>query len=232
MLYGIQDSFIRREQIMSDDSHLKQTVLDELKWEPRIDATHIEVAAKAGIVTLTGHVDSYVEKSAAERAVRRVKDVKAIAEEIEVKLPDNVQHKDEEIASAAIERLAWDSAIPRDAIKTKVEKGWVTLTGQVDWHFQQAAAGDDVRGLWGVVGVSNAVTIKPKPNSSQIREDIRLALHRAWYDPATINVATQDGKVTLTGKVGSWYEREEAGSCAWAAPGTTSVHNDLAVSWP
>lgn len=214
---------------MFDDSHLKQAVLEELKWEPSLDATHIDVAAKSGIVTLTGHVESYTEKSAAEKATRRIKNVKAIAEEIEVRLPNDVQHGDEEIAAAVINRLAWDSTIPKEVIKTKVEKGWVTLTGEVEWHFQQEAAGEDVRGLWGVVGVSNDITIKPKPNTSKIRDDILLALNRSWYDPATINVAAQGGKVTLSGKVGSWHEREEASSTAWAAPGTTSVHNELAV---
>ena len=102
-----------------------------------------------------------------------------------------MQHGDEEIAAAVINRLAWDFALPKEVIKTKVEKGWVTLTGEVEWHFQQEAAGEDVRGLWGVVGVSNDITIKPKPNTSKIRDDILLALNRSWYDPATINVAAQ-----------------------------------------
>jgi osmotically-inducible protein OsmY len=214
---------------MSDDSELKQAVLDELKWEPSVNAAHIGVTANAGVVTLMGHVESYTEKSAAEKATRRVKDVHAVAEEIEVKLPFDVKHGDEDIASAAVHRLAWDSAVPKDAVKAKVEKGWVTLSGEVDWHYQQASAKEDIRGLRGVVGVSNNITIKSKPNTSKIRDDILLALDRAWFDPATINVAAQGGKVTLTGKVGSWYEREEAGSTAWAAPGTTSVHNEIAV---
>jgi len=230
MLSFIQKFFSPKENIMFDDSHLKEAVLEELKWEPSLDATNIGVAAKSGIVTLTGHVESYSEKSAAEKATRRVRNVKAIAEEIEVKLPDHVQRGDEEIAAAVINRLDWDSTIPKDAIKTKVDQGWVTLTGEVDWHFQQTAAGDDVRGLWGVVGVTNAITIKPKPNSSKIKDDILLALDRAWYDPATIHVTTLGGNVTLTGKVGSWYEREEASTAAWGSPGTTSVHNQLAIS--
>ncbi len=215
--------------IMSDDNHLKQAVLDELKWEPSVNAAHIGVSADSGVVTLMGHVGSYTEKWAAEKAARRVKDVHAIAEEIEVKLPFGVKHGDEEIASAASHRLAWDSTIPKDAIKANVEKGWITLTGEVDWHYQQAAAAEDIRGLRGVVGVLNNVTIKSKPNSSKIKDDILLALDRARFDPATITVTAQGGKVTLTGKVGSWYEREEASSTAWAAPGTTSVHNELTV---
>jgi osmotically-inducible protein OsmY len=214
---------------MSDDAKLKQAVLDELKWEPSVMAAHIGVTAKDGVVTLMGHVESYSEKFAAEKATRRVKDVKAVAEELEVRLPFSVKHGDEEIASAAINRMKWDSSVPSDAVKAKVEKGWVTLTGEVDWHYQQEAAAGDVRGLWGVVGVYNEITIKPKPNTSKIRDDIIHALDRSWFDPATINVTAQGGKVKLTGTVESWYERDEATSKAWAAPGTTSVENYIAV---
>ena len=195
-----------------------------------MNAALIGVAAKGGVVTLMGHVESYSEKSAAEKAARRVNDVKAVAEEIEVRLPFNVKHGDEEIATAAVSRLKWDATVPGGAVKAKVEKGWVTLTGEVDWHYQQEAAMSDVRGLWGVTGVSNEITIKAKPNTSAIRDSIMVALDRSWFDPATINVTAQGGKVKLTGKVNSWYERDEAGSTAWAAPGTTSVENDIFVS--
>lgn len=214
---------------MSDDKHLKQAVLDQLTWEPSVNAAHIGVTAKGGVVTLMGHVESYAEKFAAEKATRRVKDVKAVAEELEVRLPFGVKHGDEEIAAAAVARIGWDSAVPRDAVKAKVEKGWVTLTGEVDWHYQQEAAADDVRRLSGVIGLYNEITIKPKPNTSKIHDDIMVALDRAWFDPATINVTAQGGKVKLTGTVESWYERDEASSTAWAAPGTTSVQNDLAI---
>jgi osmotically-inducible protein OsmY len=215
---------------MSEDSKLKQAVLDELEWDPSVYATHIEVSVTSGIVTLMGHVGSYAEKSAAERAARRVKDVHAIAEKIEVELPQDVKYGDEEIASAAIDRLAWDSTLPKNAIKATVERGLVTLTGEVDWHYQQVAAAEDIAGLWGVIGVSNQVTLKPQPNTSKIKDDILLALNRGRFDPATINVDAQGGTVTLTGKVGSWFEREEASATAWAAPGTISVRNELALS--
>jgi osmotically-inducible protein OsmY len=215
---------------MSDDKRLKQAVLDGLEWEPSVNAAHIGVTAKEGVITLMGHVENFFEKSAAERAARRVKEVKAVAEEIEVRLPFSIKHGDEEIASAAVNRLKWDSTFPDGAVKAKVEKGRVTLTGEVDWHYQQEAAMNDVRGLWGVTGVSNEITIKPRPNASNIRDKIMVALDRSWFDPATINVTAQGGKVTLTGKVNSWYERDEAGSTAWAAPGTTSVENDIYVS--
>ena len=215
---------------MSEDKQLKQAVLDELQWEPSVNAAHIGVTAKDGVVTLMGHVETFSEKSAAEKATRRVNNVRAIAEEIEVRLPFNVKHGDEEIASAAVNRLKWDSTVPSGAVKAKVEKGWVTLTGEVDWHYQQEAAANDIRGLWGVIGVSNKIAIKPKPNASDIKEKIMMAFDRSWFDPATINVSAQGGNVTLTGKVNSWSEWEEAGSTAWAAPGTTSVENRISVS--
>jgi len=214
---------------MSDDQRLKQAVLDELKWEPSVNAAHIGVSATGGVVTLMGHVESYSEKFAAEKAARRVKDVKGIAEEIEVQLPFNVKHDDEDIATAAVNRMNWDTSVPKDSVKAKVENGWITLTGEVDWHYQQEAAAHDVRGLWGVVGVLNQISIRSKPNAAKIKEDIIVALDRSWLDPATINVTAQDGKVKLTGTVESWHERDDANSTAWAAPGTTSVENEIAV---
>ena len=145
---------------MSHDDQLQKAVLAELNWEPSITAAHIGVAAENGTVTLTGHVQSYGQKHAAEMATGRVKGVKAIAEEIEVRLPFEVKRDDADIARAAIERLAWDTGTPRDAVKVKVEKGWVTLTGQVEWHYQMEAAEREVRGLMGVLGVSNQVDRK------------------------------------------------------------------------
>ena len=177
-----------------------------------------------------GHVGTFPEKFAAEKATRRVKDVKAVAEEIEVQLPSCVRYGDEEIASAAVNRLKSDSSVPVDTIKAKVEKGRVTLTGEVDWHYQQQAAVDDVRSILGVIGVSNDITIKPRPNTSEIRNNIMVALDRSWFDPASISVTAQGGKVNLTGSVESWYEREEASAAAWAAPGTTSVSNNITVA--
>ena len=215
---------------MTDDTQLQQIVIDQLKWEPSVNAASIGVTARNGVVTLTGHVQSYLEKSSAEKAVRRVKDVKAVAEELEVRLPFSVKHGDEEIASSAVNRLKWDSSVPKDTVKIKVEKGWVTLTGEVDWHFEQEAAARNIRELWGVVGVDNQITIKPKPDTSKIRHDIIAALGRSWLDPATINVSAQGGRVTLTGKVESWYEHDEATSTAWAAPGATYVENNIAVA--
>ncbi len=215
---------------MSDDKQLKQAVLDELKWEPSVNAAHIGVTTKDGVVTLMGSVESYAEKHAAETATLRVKAVKAVAEEIEVKLPFSVKHGDAEIAAAAVDRLAWNVSVPKDAVKVAVSKGWVTLTGTVHWHYQHDAAADAVRTLWGVTGVSNQIAIKPMANAGNIKSDIMVALHRSWFSPDRISVATHDGKVTLTGTVEYWDERALAGTTAWAAPGVTSVTNDIRVN--
>lgn len=215
---------------MSQDSNLQQAVLTEINWEPSVIAAHIGVTANAGVVTLTGHVESFAQKLAAETAARRVKGVKAVAQEIEVRLPFDTKRGDEEIAAAILQRLMWDVSVPRDSVKVKVEKGWVTLTGQVDWHYQKDAAEQDVRRLHGVVGVSNQTTIKPKVNTSNISDDIRHALHRAWFlDPDNIKVNAEGGKVRLTGTVHSPHDRQVAAATAWSAPGTTAVQNDLVV---
>jgi osmotically-inducible protein OsmY len=216
---------------MSHDSQLKQSVLDELKWEPSIDSAHIGVTARDGVIALMGHVDSFAQKRAAEMAAGRVKGVKAVAEEIEVKLPFNIKRGDEEIAAAAIARLAWDVSVPQDTIKIKVEKGWVTLTGQVDWYYQKEAAEQDIRGLHGVVGVSNQATIKTRVNTTNLSDAIGSALHRSWFfDSDNVKVSADGGKVRLSGTVESWHDREVAESTAWAAPGATSVENNIMIS--
>jgi osmotically-inducible protein OsmY len=216
---------------MHNDSELQKAVQAELGWEPSVIAAHIGVAAKEGVVTLTGHVENYASKYAAEKAARRVRGVKAVAEEIEVKLLYDTKRSDEDIAAAAIDRLAWDVAIPRDAIQVKVEKGFVTLTGQVDWHYQQDAAQQDVRRLYGVVGVSNQIAIKPKVNILNLSDDITHALHRSWaFDPKTIKVAAEAGMVRLTGTARSPHDRRTAAMTAWSAPGVTGVENDITLN--
>lgn len=215
---------------MTDDRQLQKDVLAELGWEPKVTAAHIGVAARNGVVTLTGHVENYMEKNAAEVAAGRVKGVKAVAEELEVRIPSSFRRGDDDIAAAALQRLEWNSAVPKDTVKVKVEKGWVTLTGQVDWHYQQEAASEDLKWLTGVAGVSNDVSIRPRVNAANISDDISRALHRSWFfDPKTVNVTAQGGKVILTGTVNSWHDRQLAGSTAWAAPGATAVENDIAV---
>jgi osmotically-inducible protein OsmY len=215
---------------MSKDGDLQLAVLAELNWEPSIVAAHIGVTAQEGVVTLSGHVDSFVQKHAAEDAARRVKGVHAVAEELEVKLAFDHQRGDDDIAAAALERLSWDVSVPRDAIALEVENGWVIMTGKVDRHFQSEAAEKALRPLAGVVGISNQVIIKPLVNASNIVDDIMHALHRSWFfDPHTIKVSAKDGDVRLTGVVTSWHHWRIAAQTAWGAPGVTSVENDISV---
>jgi len=210
---------------------LKKAVLDELGWEPSLNAAHIGVTAHGGVITLTGHVDNFAHKVSAEKAASRVKGVKAVAEEIEVKLPWEIKRGDEEIAAAAIARLSWNSMIPKDAVQVKVSKGWVTLTGTVAWHFEKDSAVQDIRALSGVIGVSNEIAVRPAVNASNVKDAIERALHRSWYyDPDTINVSALGGKITLTGGVSTWNARRLAESTAWSAPGAISVVNDIAVT--
>ena len=216
---------------MSSDSDLKKAVLDELGWEPSVNAAHIGVTANAGVVTLTGHVENFMQKLCAEKAASRVKGVKAVAEEIEVNLLYDVKRGDENIAAAAVERLKWNTMIPSDSVQIKVAKGWVTLTGTVRWQFEKETAEQDVRILSGVIGVTNEIELKPSVNASNVKGAIEHALHRSWYyDPDTIKVAAQGGRITLSGEVSTWNARRLAGSTAWSAPGATSVENDIRVN--
>lgn len=215
---------------MSKDNHLQAAVLAELLWEPSITAAHVGVAANDGVVTLTGQVENYYQKHAAEKAAARVKGVKAVAQELEVRLPGHAGRSDEQIAHAAIDRLAWEVTVPRDAVKIEVQKGYVTLTGTVAWHFEKEAAERCIRGLYGVIGVSNQMVIKPHLNASNISADIDVALHRSWFDPKTIRVTTDGGKVKLTGTVHTPSDRYAAGAAAWSSPGATMVENDLIIA--
>jgi len=215
---------------MSKDSHLQLEVLAELDWEPSVTAGHIGVAASAGVITLTGQVESYAEKHAAEVAARRVKGVIAVAQEIKVQLPFERERGDDQIADAILDRLAWDVTIPSDSVQVTVEQGWVTLSGNLDWNFQRKAAEQNVRRLQGVVGVSNHIALKPEVNTADISNDISCALHRSWYpDPDAITVTAEGGRVRLTGNVHSWHAREVAAETAWGAPGATEVENLLSV---
>ena len=213
------------------DQSLKQSVLDELNWEPSVKAAHIGVTARNGVVTLTGHVESYAEKWAAERSAERVTGVKAVAEELEVRYPPTLGHGDELLARRAIELLSWDVFVPKDKVKVKIEKGWVTLTGTVDYYFQKHNAESGIRKLHGVMGVSNEITIKPSVETSNVRGNIKSALSRyAQLEADRISVAADGGHVTLTGHVDSFHERNLAATTAWSAPGVTHVENLLTVS--
>jgi len=215
---------------MSQDTELQQRVLAELNWTPGVNAGHIGVTAKDGIVTLTGHVESYASKQSAESVTRRVRGVLGIAEEIVVQLPVHIKRSDEDIATAAVERLAWDVSVPRDSIKVTVADGWLTLTGEVHWHYQIEAAMLDVGNLIGVRGVSSEISIKPRVNASNLSEDIMHALHRSWFlNPKTISVSVEGGVVRLSGTVHSPHESRVAATTAWSAPGTIAVENNIIV---
>jgi osmotically-inducible protein OsmY len=187
---------------MIGDLELRQDVLDELDFEPSVNAAHIGVTANKGVVTLTGFVSSFAEKAAAERAARRVKGVRAIAQEIEVRLASDTKHADDEVAARAIEILKWQVGFPADRIKVKVEKGIVTLTGEVDWQFQKADAEYAVHKLTGVIHVANQIRVSSPVHASEIKEKIQKALQRsADLEASRITVQTEGGSVVLSGKV-------------------------------
>jgi osmotically-inducible protein OsmY len=218
------------EVCMSSDLQLKQDVLDELEFEPSVNAAHIGVTANRGVVALTGFVTSYAEKTAAERAARRVKGVKAIAEEIEVRLPSDLKRADDEIAARAIDILKWQVGLPADRIRVKVEKGVVTLNGEVDWQFQKTEADHVVHKLSGVVDVVNQIRIASPVYAVEVKEKIEKALQRsAELEASRITVEIEGGRVILKGRVHAWYERDIAERAAWSAPGVTEVHDRITI---
>lgn len=208
---------------------LRQDVVDELEYEPSIDAAHIGIAVDKGVVTLTGHVANYAEKQAAIAAVRRVKGVRAIAEEIEVRGLSDQKMSDDEIAKRAIDILNWDTMVPSDSIQVLVRDGWVTLTGSVDWNYQKKHAEEDIRKLSGVRGVTNAVEIKPSVQADDVKRKIEEALKRhAEIEANAIRVTVHErNKVTLEGRVDSWTERHAVENAAWSAPGVKSVEDRM-----
>ncbi|WP_199084361.1 BON domain-containing protein [Bosea sp. ASV33] len=213
------------------DKTLKQTVLDELAWEPSVNAAHIGVTARDGVVTLSGHVETYAEKWGAERSVERLAGVKAVAEELEVRSHYYTGHGDDDIAKRALNVLDWDVAIPHDKVRVKIENGWVTLSGELFWQYQRAAAEADVRKLPGVTGVTNMITIDPSIQASDVHAKIKTAFARnAMIDAEDITVVTDGGKVTLSGVVDSFYERDLAARTAWSAPGVTQVEDNLLIA--
>lgn len=215
---------------MKTDAQLKNDVTRELEWDPAINANQVGVIAKAGVVTLTGHLETYAEKAAVERTVQRVEGVRALAMELDVKLAPNHHRSDAEIAEAAETSLRWHALVPSDRIRAKVEKGWLTLSGDVDWDYQRRSAEKAVRALTGVVGVSNNITIRTTATPTNIATRIREALERhAEREAKRIEVDVSGTTVTLRGRVESWEERQAAYGAAWAAPGIDRVVNELTV---
>jgi osmotically-inducible protein OsmY len=215
---------------MRTDAQIQTDVLDELKWEPSVRETDVGISVKNGIVTLSGFVESYAQKFAAERAAERVSGVRAIAEDLEVHLPSSKERNDPDIAKAAASALDWDVEVP-NGLHMKVENGWVTLKGEVAWQFEKRAAERAVRNLMGVRGVTNLIAVKPAPVMPfEVTQKIKDALRRsAEADAGRIRVEAHDGRVTLKGTVRSWAEREDAERAAWSAPGVMEVDDRIAV---
>ncbi|MEU8223639.1 BON domain-containing protein [Kribbella sp. NPDC048915] len=216
----------------TSDEEIQREVLEELKWDARIQPNEIGVAVKDGVVVLTGWVDSYLKKWAAERAAHKVRAVAAVANEIEVRLPTSAERTDADIAAAATRALEWDAGVPIENLEVTVSGGWVTLRGQVEWQFQKYDAERAVRRLSGVRGVSNLITVTPrvKPSPRELKKRIEEALVRsAETDAERIMTEVRGDTVILKGTVRSWAERREAERVAWSAPGVATVDNQITI---
>lgn len=213
------------------DSTLRQDIIDELDFEPSIDAADVGVAVENGVVTLTGHVPTYAQKVTVEDVVRRVKGVKAIAQEIEVRPFGSNRTADDEIAKRAVNTINWNTTVPDNAVQVKVQNGWLTLTGKVEWQYQKAAAADAVRDLAGVVGVSNQIEIVQRASAADVKKRIEDALKRnAEIEAQQIRVNVLDGgKVRLEGRVHTWSERSSAERAAWSAAGVNMVEDRITI---
>ena len=217
---------------MKTDTQLQSDVIAELSWEPSINAEDIGVEVKDGIVTLAGHVGTYAEKIDAERATMRVSGVKALAVEMDVKIAGSSARNDVDIARSVDNVLQWTTYLPKNTVKIKVESGIVTLSGEVSWEFQRAAAINAIRYLMGVKGVNDQLVIKPNLSAPAVKADIEAALkRRAQKDANEISVSVHGADVTLSGKVHSWSERELATNTAWGSPGVRSVVDKITLTY-
>jgi osmotically-inducible protein OsmY len=215
------------------DEQIQQDIMEELKWDARVQPNEVGVAVKEGIVTLTGWVDNYTKKWVAERGAHRVRGVKAVANDIEVRLPSASERTDADIAAAATRALEWDALVPVEKLDVTVSKGWATLRGEVEWEFQRREAERSVRRLSGVRGVTNLITVRPRvsPSRNDLNRRIEDALVRnAETDADRIQIDVDASKVILRGTVRSWMEKQEAERIAWSAPGVTAVDNRITVS--
>ena len=218
---------------MKSNADLQKDVQDAIKWEPLLNAAEIGVTVKDGVVTLTGVVDSYSKKIEAEDAAKNVSGVKAVVEKIEIKFSNSwAKRDDNEIANEVLTAFKWNWQVPNDKIKVKVEDGWVTLEGELEWNTQKEAAKEAVKNLLGVTGVSNNITIKSETKDQIEKMDIEKALNRNWATmDKDIMVKVTGHNVKLTGTVHSWYQKDEAARIAWNAPGVWSVDNELIVDY-
>jgi osmotically-inducible protein OsmY len=215
---------------MKTDAEIQKDVLDELRWEPSLEATEIGVAVKRGVVTLSGTLNSYHKKAAAERAAKRVRGVIAVALDIEVKLGGGFIKNDAEVAEAVVNALKWHSALNEDRIKVKVEDGIVTLEGNVDWNYQKKAVTSAIESITGVKHILNNLTIRTRAEPKDIKQKISAAFHRsATIDSDNVHVVLEGDKAILQGKVRSWAEKIDAENAVWSAPGITKVENKLTV---
>ena len=215
---------------MKTDAQLQEDVIAELQWEPAVDATQIGVEVTDGIVTLSGHVTNYAGKWNAEHAAQRVYGAKALVVEIDVTLAGSTRRTDADIARSVKDVLQWTTDAPLDAVQVKVEKGNITLSGAVGWEYQRRDAAEAIRNLVGVKSVINMVTIKPNASMRVVKADIDAALNRrATRDSRNINVSVEGDKVTLSGSVHSWVERELANNSAWGAPGVRNVVDEMTI---
>lgn len=215
---------------MKTDQEIQNDVMDELRWVPTLNSAEIGVAVHNGIVTLSGNVKFYSDKLAAEEAAKRVKGVKAVAEDIEVKLSEDERLSDTQIAESVVKALEWNTSVPHEKIKVKVDDGRVTLEGEVDWLYEKEASENAIRYLAGVSGIGNWITVKPKIDTAIVKENIRKALERsAGFEADKITIDTLGSKVILKGSARSWNERKEVERAAASAPGVTEVDDQLAV---
>lgn len=218
---------------MKTDRQLQQEVEEELVWDPAVTSTDIGVEVTNGVVTLSGHPPSLAEKLAAEKAAQRVAGVKAVAVDMQVRLPKPDEHSDEDVATAVHAILYWSVAVPDDAVKIQVEKGWVTLTGAVDWAYQRHIAARAISQMRGIRGLTNAIEVRRKVEAQEISKHIEEAMRRhAEREVRHIGIDVKGGTVTLTGKVDSYAERKIARGVAWSAPGVSAVVDDLVVERP
>ncbi|MGY2897295.1 BON domain-containing protein [Deinococcus sp. UYEF24] len=212
------------------DTLLQENVLAELLFEPSLDATHIVSVVKDGVVTLTGSVSNFPEKWAAERAVKRVFGVKGVAEELVVDFRSSTKHSDEDIVGAARRALEWSTTVPEKSVQIRVEKGWVTLEGVVDWQYQRQDAHNVVAHLLGVKGVSNMITLRPQVTSADVHTRIEAAFKRSGdLEADRVQVEVEGSKITLRGQLPNWNEIDAAGLAAWNAAGVTAVDNQIYI---